>query len=61
MFVESYKNVGAKIDSVFLMPEGATLEQQALTEKDVAEVCMKTGYKFSPRLHISLFGNAWGT
>mgnify|MGYP000247424732 CR=1 FL=1 len=31
------------------------------TEKDVAEACMKTGYKFSPRLHISLFGNAWGT
>ena len=32
-----------------------------LTEKDVAEACMQTGYKFSPRLHISLFGNAWGT
>ena len=27
----------------------------------VAEACMKTGYKFSPRLHIDLFGNAWGT
>jgi hypothetical protein len=43
------------------MPEGATLEQQSLTEKDVAEACMKTGYKFSPRLHITLFGNEWGT
>ena len=43
------------------MPEGATLEQQTLTERDVANICMETGYKFSPRLHINLFGNAWGT
>ena len=60
-FVSAYKKAGVQIDSVFLMPEGATLEQQTLTEKDVAEICMKTGYKFSPRLHINLFGNAWGT
>ena len=49
------------LDAVYCMPEGATFEQQALTEKDVAEACMQTGYKFSPRLHINLFGNAWGT
>ena len=60
-FVSAYKDAGVKIDSVFLMPEGATLEQQTLTAKGVAEACMKTGYKFSPRLHIDLFGNAWGT
>ena len=61
MFVDSYKESGVKLDSIYCMPEGATLEQQTLTEKNVAEICMKTGYKFSPRLHISLFGNAWGT
>ena len=61
MFVDSYKESGVKLDSVYLMPEGATLEQQTLTEKNVAEICMNTGYKFSPRLHINLFGNAWGT
>tara|TARA_B100000085_G_scaffold278076_1_gene299332 strand:+ start:450 stop:1334 length:885 start_codon:yes stop_codon:yes gene_type:complete len=60
-FVIAYKEAGVKLDSVYLMPEGATLEQQTLTEKDVAEICMNTGYKFSPRLHINLFGNAWGT
>ena len=60
-FVSTYKEAGVKLDSVYLMPEGATLEQQTLTEKDVAEICMNTGYKFSPRLHINLFGNAWGT
>ena len=61
MFVDSYKESGVQLDSVYLMPEGATLEQQTLTEKGVAEICMNTGYKFSPRLHINLFGNAWGT
>ena len=61
IYVDEYKKAGVKLDSVFCMPEGATFEQQALTEKDVAEACMLTGYKFSPRLHINLFGNAWGT
>jgi 7-carboxy-7-deazaguanine synthase len=61
MFVQNYKDNDIEIDSIFCMPEGATLEQQTLTEKEVAETCMLTGYKFSPRLHISLFGNAWGT
>ena len=58
---DRYKDAGVKVDSVYLMPEGATLEQQTLTERDVADICMNTGYKFSPRLHINLFGNAWGT
>jgi organic radical activating enzyme len=60
-YVDAYKKAGVQIDSIFCMPEGATFEQQELTEKDVAEACMETGYKFSPRLHINLFGNAWGT
>jgi len=61
MFVEAYRYEGVQVDAVYCMPEGATFEQQELTEKDVAEACMQTGYKFSPRLHINLFGNAWGT
>tara|TARA_X000000368_G_C23048162_1_gene720071 strand:- start:2391 stop:3266 length:876 start_codon:yes stop_codon:yes gene_type:complete len=61
IFVNAYKKAGVKLDAVYCMPEGATLEQQTLTAKGVAEACMETGYKFSPRLHIDLFGNAWGT
>ena len=61
VFVSEYKDAGVELDAIYCMPEGATFEQQALTEKDVAEACMQTGYKFSPRLHINLFGNAWGT
>ena len=60
-FVNEYKDAGVLLDAVYCMPEGATLEQQTLTAKGVAEACMKTGYKYSPRLHIDLFGNAWGT
>ena len=61
IFVGEYKDAGVKLDAVYCMPEGATLEQQTLTAKGVAEACMETGYKYSPRLHIDLFGNAWGT
>jgi organic radical activating enzyme len=57
----AYEEAGVEIEDVFLMPEGATLEGQELTEKNVAELCMREGYKFSPRLHINLFGNSWGT
>ena len=60
-FVAAYKEAGVKLDSIFCMPEGATLEQQHLTARGVADACMQTGYKYSPRLHIDLFGNAWGT
>ena len=56
-----YADAGVVIEDVYLMPEGATLEGQELTERNVADICMKYGYKFSPRLHIQLFGNAWST
>jgi organic radical activating enzyme len=56
-----YADAGVIIEDVYLMPEGATLEGQELTERNVADLCMEHGYKFSPRLHITLFGNSWGT
>lgn len=59
--VNKYTDAGVVIEDVYLMPEGATLEGQELTERNVADICMKYGYKFSPRLHITLFGNSWGT
>jgi len=46
---------------VYLMPVGGTEEGLELTEKQVAEVALKYGYRYSPRLHVHLFGNAWGT
>ena len=46
---------------VYLMPVGGTQETLDLTEKQVAKVALENGFKFSPRLHVNLFGNAWGT
>ena len=45
---------------VVLMPEG--IDAAALTERGrwIAEICKDNGYRFSPRLHIDLWGNRRG-
>jgi len=53
--------VPAPLLPVYLMPEGATVEGLKLTEVRVAEIAMKNGFHYSPRLHCQLFGNGWGT
>lgn len=58
--VEEYKAAGIECP-VYLMPLGGRSEEYNLNVKEVAEVCMEKGWRFTPRLHISLFGNAWGT
>ena len=57
---KAYSDAGIDAD-IYLMPVGATMEGQAKTGRQVAEICLKYGYKFSPRLHVDLFGNKWGT
>ncbi len=57
---KAYSDAGVEAD-IYLMPVGATAEGQAKTGRQVAEICLKYGYKFSPRLHVDLFGNKWGT
>jgi 7-carboxy-7-deazaguanine synthase len=58
--VNEYQSAGVQCP-VYLMPLGGRSEEYALNVKDVAEACMEKGWRFTPRLHISLFGNAWGT
>ena len=58
--VEAYRSAGVQCP-VYLMPLGGRSEEYSLNVKDVAEACMEKGWRFTPRLHISLFGNAWGT
>ena len=58
--VEEYRSAGVQCP-VYLMPLGGRSEEYSLNVKDVAQACMERGWRFSPRLHISLFGNAWGT
>ena len=57
--IKEYDDARVNIDAVYLMPEGA-LDSQ-MNELDVANLALKYGYKYSPRLHLNLFGNEWGT
>ena len=58
--VEEYKTAGIECP-VYLMPLGGRSEEYNLNVQEVANICMERGWRFTPRLHISLFGNAWGT
>tara|TARA_R110000868_G_scaffold361701_1_gene623709 strand:- start:289 stop:1161 length:873 start_codon:yes stop_codon:yes gene_type:complete len=58
--VEAYRNIGVNVP-VYLMPMGGRTEGYNLTVQEVAKLAMAKGYRFTPRLHITLFGNAWGT
>lgn len=46
---------------VWVMPTGATLEEQEATAGDVAKIAFERGYNVSGRMHVYLFGNAIGT
>jgi len=53
--------LNAPAGKVVLMPEGTRAE--VLSERGVwiAELCKEFGYRFSPRLHVHLYGNRRGT
>ena len=56
--LEKLKN--AKPDKVFLMPQAVTVDQYPAKSRMVAELCKQTGFRFSPRLQISLWNNQRG-
>ena len=58
--VNEYRSAGVDCP-VYLMPLGGRSEEYNLNVQEVANICMEKGWRFTPRLHISLFGNAWGT
>ena len=58
--VDEYRKAGIECP-VYLMPLGGRSEEYVLNVQEVARLCMERGWRFTPRLHISLFGNAWGT
>jgi len=52
--------IGAPKERVVLMPEGidaGVLRERAIW---VAEICKREGFRFSPRLHVDLYGNQRG-
>ncbi len=56
-------SIGAVIPpaQILLMPEGITQEALKARQAWLVEVCKRTGWRYSPRLHIDLFGNQRGT
>lgn len=59
--VSEFRAAGNSSAPVYLMPVGATVDGVAKTEKVVAEICLREGFRFSPRLHVNIFGNKWAT
>jgi 7-carboxy-7-deazaguanine synthase len=47
-------------DRVLLMPEGRTAEQVAAHAPAVARLCLRHGFRYTPRLHLELFGPGRG-
>lgn len=58
--VAEYQKAGI-ICPVYLMPVGGTVESYEMNNRQVAQYAMQQGWRYSPRLQVSLFGNAWGT
>lgn len=56
--ISEYKSIGFNGD-VFLMPEGATAQAYRANATMVSELALAHGFKYSPRLHNDLWGNAW--
>lgn len=46
---------------VYLMPVGGTNDTYELNERNVADFCRDNGFRFSPRIQVPLYKNAWGT
>jgi organic radical activating enzyme len=46
---------------VYLMPVGGVESVYALNNRAVADMAMRAGFRYSDRLQIPLFRNAWGT
>jgi 7-carboxy-7-deazaguanine synthase len=55
-----YRQAGFK-GPIYLMPVGGVEAVYSLNNKRVAELAMKKGWRYSDRLQIPLFKNAWGT
>jgi 7-carboxy-7-deazaguanine synthase len=52
--------IDASADRVLLMPEGTTPERVRERGQWIAEICKQEGFRYSPRLHVDLWGDRRG-
>lgn len=58
--IKEYSAAGIDIP-VYLMPVGGINTVYELNERQVADYCRDNGLRFSPRIQVPLYKNAWGT
>lgn len=58
--VDEYGSAGISIP-VYLMPVGGVNSVYEMNERQVADYCRDNGLRFSPRIQVPLYKNAWGT
>jgi organic radical activating enzyme len=58
--VQEYRMAGIECP-VYVMPLGGRSEEYGLNTRRVATLAMERGWRYTPRLHVDIFGNAWGT
>ena len=56
--VQEYRRAGIDVP-VYIMPLGGRSEEYQLNTRRVAELAMERGWRYTPRLHVDIFGNAW--
>jgi 7-carboxy-7-deazaguanine synthase len=52
--------LGAARERVVLMPEGRTAAEVAARAGEIGRLCLAHGFRYSPRLHLDLFGGGRG-
>ena len=57
---EMQKALAAPNSKVLLMPEGTSAETIRQRGLWLAEICKQHGYRYSPRLHVDLWGDRRG-
>lgn len=58
--VAEYNQAGFK-GPVYLMPVGGVPQVYNLNTQEVARLAMEMGWRYSPRLQVDIWRNAWGT
>jgi len=58
--VSEYRQAGFT-GNVYIMPVGGVAEAYNQNNKRVAQLALDNGYRYSPRLHVDIWGNSWST
>jgi organic radical activating enzyme len=58
--VQQYRDYGFK-GTVYIMPVGGVERVYNLNNRNVAEMALREGWRYSDRLQVPLFKNEWGT